>query len=74
LGLARFWSGRSQSAEPVQVLFTQIAVAGLEVFVAAGLDELHLIAPLDFPLKPPPGGERVALTDVYEAVRSWLES
>jgi hypothetical protein len=42
------------------------------IFSAVGMDEIHLIAPLDFPLEPPSSGSRTPLAEVYGAMRRWL--
>jgi hypothetical protein len=42
------------------------------VFAAIGMDELHLIAPLDFPLEPTVPGARRSLLEVHQAIRTWL--
>ncbi|MCX6597224.1 MAG: hypothetical protein NTV70_12755 [Acidobacteria bacterium] len=39
------------------------------LFLAEGMDEMHLIAPPDFPLS---AGERLPLTAIYRAAREWL--
>jgi hypothetical protein len=39
------------------------------LFLAEGMDEMHLIAPPDFPLS---AGERLSLTAIYRAAREWL--
>lgn len=43
------------------------------LFAAAGMDELLVIAPPDFPLQPPAAGASSPLAAVYESARSWLE-
>jgi hypothetical protein len=42
------------------------------IFGAVGMEEIQLIAPLDFPLEPSASGARTSLTEVYGALRTWL--
>lgn len=42
------------------------------LFTAIGMDEMHLIAPPDFPLAQPASGGRSSLAAVHEAAGKWL--